>query len=213
MRTLRNSSSAAPSLSTVPTLDSQSGAILPTSRSLSSTQPFHVSEGLSSAELNVNAQVTEILEGFRLSQFQAFLQSQSQGPRVESRRCRAALQDQETVAKTLYEHDKAVWLQKAATYERQLQEVSVAHASTEREMRATIDNRLRDISTLKSDLLEKNSTIEGIELRCDKLTTALMTVQEELKGDRERYEAQRQQEMRDLEARLMNSIQVRHFYL
>ena len=213
MRTLRNSSSAAPSLSTVPTLDSQSGAILPTSRSLSSTRPFHVSEGLTSAELNVNAQVTEILEGFRLSQLQALLQSQSQGPRMESRRCCAALQDQVTVAKTLYEQDKAIWLQKATTYERQLQEVSVAHATTEREMRATINNRLCDISTLKSDLLEKNSTIEGIELRCDKLTTALMTVQEELKGDRERSEARRQQEMRDLEARLMNSIQVRHFYL
>ena len=191
--TLQSPSPASPGPSTSPTLDSQSGAVLPISRSSSFIQAVHVAG---------------IPEHAQLSQFQAFPQFQE--PKVASRRLRTVLQDRETAATLLYEHDKAILLRRAVAYERQLQEVTAAHAVTQKEMRATIDDHLREMSTLRSDLLEKNSTIEEIELRCDKLTAALALVQEELKGERERSEAQRQQEMQDLEARMMRSIQVRH---
>ena len=110
--------------------------------------------------------------------------------------------------KTQYEHDKAIWLQRAAAYEHQLQEISAAHAATEREMRTSVNDHLCEISSLRRDLAEKDAMIGDIGLRCDELKTALTSVREELKGERERSQAQREREMRDLESRLM-SIQVR----
>ena len=129
---------------------------------------------------------------------------------MESRRVRAALEDRETTVHQ-YEHDRAVLLQKAATYERQLRELSTTYATTRREFQDTIDNRLREIASLKEDLGKKDSVIEGIELRCDELNVALTMVREELKEEKDKSKAEREQEMRDLETRLMSSIaQVRH---
>ena len=128
---------------------------------------------------------------------------------MESRRVRAALEVQGPwMMTTQYEHNKAIWLQRAAAYEHQLRIISVAHAATEREMRATIDDRVREISSLRRDLVEKDAVIGDIRHRCDELKTALTSVREELEGERKRSQAQREQEMRDLESRLMTSIQV-----
>lgn len=128
---------------------------------------------------------------------------------MESRHIHTALEVRGLWIKTQYEHDKAIWLQRAATYEHQLQEISTAHAATEREMRTTINDCLCKISSLWQDLVEKDAVIRDIRLCCNELKTALTSVREELKGERERSQAQQEQEMRDLELRLMSSIQVR----
>ena len=148
----------------------------------------------------------EIPEHLRLSRVQAFLQFQK--PMMESRRVRTVLEHGEPAARMLYEHDKAAWLHRAAAYERQLEEISTAHAATEREMRATIDDRHHEVSSLRKDLMERDSVIKGLGLRCDELNAALTVVQNELKRDREQSRTQREQEMRDFEARLMGSTQV-----
>lgn len=130
---------------------------------------------------------------------------------MESWRVRALLEDR-GAARTAYayEQEKAMWLQRAAAYEHQLQELAAAHTTTERDLRTTIEDRLREISSLKQDLLDKNSTIEGIGLRCDDLHTALAAVQDQLKRERVQEQAEREQEMAKLEARLMSSLKVEH---
>ena len=100
------------------------------------------------------------------------------------------------------------WLHRAAAYERQLEEISTAHTATEREMRATIDDCHHKVSSLRKDLMERDLVIKGLGLRCDELNVALTVVQKELKRDREQSRTQREQEMRDFEARLMGSTQV-----
>ena len=201
-----NTSGCSPDPPTSPTLNSESGALLCVSKvSQNTIQPSTINDGLSSAERNTKVGVVEIPPLPQPPQPQTILQQHRPKVAMESRRVRAAL---EAPTKTLYEHDKVVWLQRAATYEHQLQEISAAHAATEREMRTTIDDRLREISSLRRDLMKKDAMIEDIGLRCDELSTALASVREELKGERGRSQAQRKQEMRDLEARLMSSIQV-----
>ncbi|KAI1783021.1 hypothetical protein LXA43DRAFT_1103097 [Ganoderma leucocontextum] len=207
--TLPNISAPSPGPSVFPTLDSQSGAILPISRiSQSSIRRSTVSEGSSSVERTTKVRLVEIPTRQtpypKLTQFQTFLQLQK--PKMESRRVRAALEERGT-AMERYEHDKAVWLQRAEAYERQLQDISASHAATQRELRATIEDRLCEISGLKQDLLEKNYMIEGIGLRCDELNTALAVVQDDMKREREQFQAEREQEIRNLEARLMSSIE------
>lgn len=90
---------------------------------------------------------------------------------IESRHVCTALQDQETVMNQ-YKHDMAVWTQRAATYEEQLRELSTTHTMTEHEFWDIIAACLHKISSLKQDLGEKDSAIEGIGLCCDKLNTA-----------------------------------------
>ena len=148
----------------------------------------------------------------RFSQLYTFLHLQH--AKVESRRVRAALEDETTANQ--YERDKVIWLQRAETYERQLREISAAHAVTERDLRANIDNRLREISSLKEDVGQKNVMIEGIGRRCDELNTALAVVREELEEEREKFKAEREnakaereEDIRNLEARLISSIKVR----
>ncbi|KAI1789376.1 hypothetical protein LXA43DRAFT_1096417 [Ganoderma leucocontextum] len=129
-----------------------------------------------------------------------------QKPKMESRRVRAALEERGTAIEC-YEHDKAVWLQRAEAYKRQLQDISASHAAMQRELRATIEDRLCKIFSLKWDLLEKNDMIEGIGLCCDELNTALAVVQDDMKREREQFQAEREQEIYNLEARLMSSIE------
>lgn len=190
--------------SALPSLGTSSRAVVPASRSsLSSNQQFTDDDDDYPSSI-------EILRppASRLSQIHTFLYLQRS--EMESRRVRAALEDRETTVHQ-YEHDRAVLLQKAATYERQLRELSTTYAATRREFQDTIDNRLREIASLKEDLGKKDSVIEGIELRCDELNVALTMVREELKEEKDKSKAEREQEMRDLETRLMSSIaQVRH---
>ena len=181
-----------------PTLGSLSNAVIPASRPSQSTTGDLI-------EPSPKVRVVEIPRppSPPPSQLRALLHLQHS--KVESRRVRAALEDRDA----LYEHDKVIWLQRAAAYELQLKELAVAHAATEKELRETIDNRLREISSLRQDLGEKNSMIEGIGLRCDELNTALAVVRDELKEEREKSKAEREAEIRNLEERLMSNLQVR----
>ena len=197
--------------SALPSPCTSSCALPPSQSSLRPNQQFTDDDDPPlSVERSSKVRVEEILRrpATRLSQIHTFLYIQRS--KMESRRVRAALENRETTVQQ-YEHDKAVLLQKAAAYERQLQELSASYAATQREFRDTIDNRLREIASLKEDLGKKDSAIEGVELRCDELNVALTMVREELKEERDKSKAEREQEMRDLETRLMSSIvQVRH---
>nr|VWO96083.1 N/A [Ganoderma boninense] len=189
--------------------DPLSGAVIPASRSSHQTS---TEEPSSPVERSPKVRVVEVPRhplSPRLSQLHTLLRLQH--PKLESRRVRAALEDRETALQQ-YENDKRVWIQRAASYERQLKEIAATHAATEREFRDTIYDRLREIASLKEDLVEKNLVIEGIGHRCDELNTALTTVREELKEEREKSKAEREEEIRNLEARLMSSIQVRIKY-
>ena len=202
--------------SSPPTSGHLSRAVIPASRSShsfdhnSSSSSSFSSLSSSSIERTAKVRVVEVPHPRipRLSQLHTFLYLQRS--KMESRRVRAALEDRATTARQ-YEHDRALLLQRAAAYERQLQEISATHAATEQKFQDIIDDRLREITSLKDDLGEKNSVIEEIELRCDELNVALTMVREELNEEREKSRVGWEKEMRDLEARLMSRItQVRH---
>ncbi|PIL27306.1 hypothetical protein GSI_10453 [Ganoderma sinense ZZ0214-1] len=164
-------------------VNSESRALLPASKT--SRSPVQVA--------------IEIPLSPQLPQLQPFLQQRRPIVAVENRRIRAALEGQDSSVEMLYERDKAVWLQRAEAYERQLRELSAAHAASE-------EVRMSEISRLRQDLGEKDSMIVEIGLRCNNLHSTLAAVQNELKGEREQSQVQRKQEMQDLEARLMSSI-------
>ncbi|PIL29379.1 hypothetical protein GSI_09431 [Ganoderma sinense ZZ0214-1] len=187
-----------------PMLGALSRSMIPASRSSHQTSSSGDDPSLGEVKRSSKVRVVEIPRQPPVaphSQLYTFLHLQHS--KVESRRVRAALEDHETTANQ-YEHDK-------------LQEISAAHAVTERDLRDTIDNRLREISSLKQDVGQKNAMIEGIGRCCDELNTALAEVRgeleeerEKLKAEREKAKAEREEGIRDLEARLLSSIQQSH---